>query len=302
MRKGRGTRRQRQGRRAGCGAPAALRLPQTARPEKPRKPRPWSSAPAPRRGGQGGLGLQRSENRGASPRPELDPAATSGATSGPPPEAGSAGAAALTLHPSRSPGFFASFVSSRQSGFWCWCPAAVSGVRPPRATRLGPPRCSAPPTARCRQTPATVPAGGRAGRRGAGAAGPVGGAGRVGEEVRPRPAQAWTSREREAGADGTGLGNRPAGRVGLSPALRHPTASHTWRLGGRSPAPRRPGRWVWVSASPTGLDALGAQGSAGAWFLPGAPSWYRLNVTISVGVVTLRSTLHLVKIYFIRAD
>lgn len=149
-------------RRPGRAAPTSDR---TAR-ETPRKPKPWSSAPASRPGGQGGLGLERSENRSASLHPGLDPASTSGATSGPPPEAGSAGVAALTLHPSCSSAFFASFVSSRQSGFWCWCPAAVSGVRPPRATHLGPPRCPAPPTSRRRQTPASGPAGRPAGGRG----------------------------------------------------------------------------------------------------------------------------------------
>ncbi|XP_026944615.1 uncharacterized protein [Sagmatias obliquidens] len=120
-------------RRPGRAAPASDR---TAR-ETPRKPKPWSSAPASRPGGQGGLGLERSENRSASLHLGLDPASTSGATSGPPPEAGSAGVAALTLHPSCSSAFFASFVSSRQSGFCCWCPAALKGRVSPEDTDVG---------------------------------------------------------------------------------------------------------------------------------------------------------------------
>nr|XP_033693818.1 translation initiation factor IF-2-like [Tursiops truncatus] len=60
-------------RRHGRAAPASDR---TAR-ETPRKPNPWSSAPASRPGGQGGLGLERSENRSASLHPGLDPASTS---------------------------------------------------------------------------------------------------------------------------------------------------------------------------------------------------------------------------------
>lgn len=104
------------------------------------------------------------------PRPEVGSAAPSGATSGPPPEAGSAGAAAVAPVPS--------LVLCRQPGSWCWCPAAVSGARPrarqpwgrPSALRLRLPDPSPRPWCR------------RAGW--AGAVGPVwagGGGGEVGE-------------------------------------------------------------------------------------------------------------------------
>lgn len=197
------------------------------------KPRPRSSARARSPGGRGSLGRLLKKNGGASPRPEMDPAAppgaSSGASSGPPPEAGSAGAAAIAPQPSARRRRCRSSRAG-QLGFWFSCLAAVSGARPRAGHRRG--RPLACPS---RRAPAARP---RPGRPGRGLRDPSGGAGRVGREVWPRPTRAWTSRGREASGGWSRAGELPCRTGWPVPALRHPAGfAHLVRRTALGPPP-----------------------------------------------------------------
>lgn len=203
-------------------------------------------SPAPRPTECASLGLER-EHLSHPPRPELDPAAPSGALSGPPLQAGSAGrrhcrAAAQPSSPTLLISRRAARVLVSGGGEW---------HLPPRATPLGP-RPSLLPSG---LAPAAGPRPKGPGCWGPGAAGPV----RLGEKggqegLGSGPASVWKLRSRAAaGQMRPGWGDALSEEVAGSPAegrpalaspgwLHPPGASHRPEAPLLAPGPRGPSR------------------------------------------------------------